>query len=317
MKEFQLINATSIEEAASILRSGGGKAKLMAGGTDLLGGLKREIHPAGPEVVVNIQTIPGMAYIREEGAVLKIGAQTRLRDIAENEVVKAKYAALAEAARRTASPTLRRMGTIGGNICQETRCWYYRAVDNYFDCKMKNGKECFATLGDNRFHSIFGGVKGCIAVNPSDTAPALVALNAKVLTTKRAIEAEKFWSTHEFGLTVLEEDEIVVEIQVPEPAKGTKSAFIKYATRGSIDFPIVNVAVMVSPDDARICLNAVSPNPYRAVLAEDVVRGKAITEELAEAAGEAAVSKSKPLPKNKYKVQIARTLVKRALFACK
>ena len=316
MKDLQLINATSIEDAASILRSSNGKAKLMAGGTDLLGGLKRGIHPNAPEVVINIQTIPDMEYIKEEDGALKIGAQTRLRDIAENEVVKTRYTALAEAARKTASPTLRRMGTIGGNICQETRCWYYRAKYNYFDCKMKDGKECFAATGDNRFHSIFGGVKGCMAVNPSDTAPALVALDAKVVTSKRVIDAEKFWAAHEYGLTALEEDEIVVEIRIPVPAAGTRSAFIKYATRGSIDFPIVNCAVMVSPENTRICLNAVAPNPYRAVLAEEVVKGKVIDEALAEAAGEAAVSKSKPLAKNKFKVQIAKTLVKRALLAC-
>lgn len=317
MKEFQLINVTSVEDAAIILQSSNGKAKMMAGGTDLLGGLKREIHPSTPELIVNIQTIPGMEYIKDEDGILKIGAQTKLRDIAENDVVKAKYTALADAARKTASPTLRRMGTLGGNICQETRCWYYRAKGNYFDCKMKDGKECFAIKGDNRFHSIFGGVKGCMGVNPSDTAPALVALDAKILTNKRVIGIDEFWSSHELGLTVLQADEIVTEIQIPEPVAGTKSAFIKYATRGSIDFPIVNCAAMVSPNDVRICLNAVHPNPYRATKAEDVVKGNLIDEALAEAAGEAAVSTGKSLSGNKYKIQIAKTLVKRVLLACK
>jgi len=316
MREFQLINAASVEDAATILQTNNGKAKIMAGGTDLLGGLKREIHPNAPEVVVNIQTIPDMDYIKIEDGMLKIGAQTKLRDIAENEIVKANYTALADAARKTASPTLRRMGTIGGNICQETRCWYYRAKDNYFDCKMKDGKECYAIKGDNRFHSIFGGVKGCMGVNPSDTAPALVALDAKIQTTKRLISVDEFWSSHELGLTMLEADEIVTEIQIPEPRAGTKSAFIKYATRGSIDFPIVNCAVMVSPEDARICLNAVHPNPYRATKAEEVVKGNVIDEALAEAAGEAAVSTARSLAGNKYKIQIAKTLVKRALLAC-
>lgn len=315
MKNFKLVNVTTIDEAASMLSNG--NAKLLAGGTDLLGGMKRNIHPMYPETLVNIETIPGMKYIKEEAGMLKIGAQTKLKDIAESELVKNKYTALAEAARRTASPHLRRMGSIAGNMCQENRCWYYRGRDNYFDCKMKGGKKCFAPAGDNRYHSIFGGVKGCMSVNPSDTAPALIALNAKIVTNKQTIEAENFWAIDEFGSTVLEQGEMVIEIQIPEPEAGTKSAFVKFANRDTIDFAIVNCAAVISPGDVRICLNGVHPNPYRALSAEEAIKGQTIDEATAEAAGEAAVSNAKALSKNKFKIQIAKTMVKRAILACK
>jgi xanthine dehydrogenase YagS FAD-binding subunit len=257
-------------------------------------------------------------YIKEEGGMLKIGALTRLEDIAKNDLVQKKYTALAEGAHRTATPHIREMGTIAGNICQFTRCWYYRLPDNRFNCIRKGGKMCYAMAGDNRYHSIFGAVKMCLAVNPSDTAPALVALNAKIKTNKRLIEADNFWDMTVPGSTVLAADEIVTEIQVPTPAAGVKSAFLKFAIRKSIDFPIVNCAAMIGGGTARICLNAVYNKPYRAVKAEEVVKGKKIDEATADAAGAAAVESAKALPgdKNKWKIQIARTMVKRSILGC-
>lgn len=315
-KKFAHIDAKTIDDAASILREG--KAALISGGTDLLGAMRFEILPKYPEVLVNLKSIPGLDYIREEGGVLKIGALTRLEDIAKNELVRSKYSALAEGAHRTATPHIRDMGTIAGNICQLTRCWYFRIPDNRFNCVRKGGKTCYAMAGDNRYHSIFGVVNGCLAVNPSDTAPTLVALNARILTNRRTIEAEKFWDMKIPGSTVLAADEIVTEIQIPALAKGAKSAFIKFAIRKSIDFPIVNCAVMIGADDARICLNAVYNKPYRATAAEAVIKGKAIDETLADAAGAAAVATAKALPgeRNKWKIPIAKTMVKRAILAC-
>jgi xanthine dehydrogenase YagS FAD-binding subunit len=315
-KKFAHINAKTLDEAASILRAG--KAAVVSGGTDLLGTMRFEILPTYPEVLVNLKTIPGMDYIREEGGVLKIGALTRLEDIAKNDLVRKKYAALAEGAHRTATPHIREMGTIAGNMCQFTRCWYYRIPDNRFNCIRKGGTTCFALAGDNRYHSIFGASKMCIAVNPSDTAPALVAMNAKIKTNKRSIDAETFWEMTVPGSTVLAADEIVTEIQIPAPAAGVKSAFIKFAIRKSIDFPIVNCAAMIGSGDARICLNAVYNKPYRAVKAEEVVKGKSIDEAIADAAGAAAVASAKALPgdRNKWKIQIAKTMVKRTILAC-
>ena len=315
-KKFAHVDALTVDEASSILKNG--KASLIAGGTDLLGGLRFEILPNHPETVVNLKTIPGLDYIREEGGLLKIGAMTRLEDIAHSSLVKTKYAALAEAAHRTATPHIREMGTIAGNICQTTRCWYFRLPDNRFNCIRKGGQQCFAVMGDNRYHSIFGAMKSCFAVNPSDTAPALVALDAKIRTNRRLIPAENFWDMAIPGSTVLAADEIVTEIEVPAPASGAKSAFIKFAIRKSIDFPIVNCAAVIGKDDARVCLNAVFNTPRRATEAEEVIKGKAITEANAEAAGTAAIEAAMVLPgdRNKWKIQIARTMVKRAILAC-
>jgi xanthine dehydrogenase YagS FAD-binding subunit len=314
MRRFEHIDATTVDEAVSAL--GKDKAKVIAGGTDILGLMKFEILPEYPETLVNIKTIPGMDYIKEEGGMLKIGALASLKDIAEITTVNSKYTALAQAAGRAASPNLRVMSTIGGNICQGVRCWYYRANNNHFHCVRKGGGMCYATAGDNRFHSIFGAVLACIAVNPSDIAPALVVLDAKIITSKRTINVEDFWTAEVMKTTVLDDDEIVTEIQVPTPASGVKSSFIKFARRQSIDFPIVNCAAAIGGGSARICLNAVFNNPYRATEAEEYITGKTIDEANAEAAGVAAVNDAIAQTMNKYKIQIAKAMVKRAILAC-
>ena len=323
MKEFKHFNAYSVDEAVALLGRYGERAAVIAGGTDIVGKMKDAILPAYPEALVNIKTIPGLSYIKESGGMLSIGALTPLADIADSAIIKSKYAVLAQAAGRTASPHLRNMGTIGGNICQDIRCWYYRNQNNRFSCLRKKGGRCYAIKGDNRYHSIFGGSVsgGCFAVHPSDTAPALVALDAKIVTSSRTIDAEKFFEVKPVKTTVLKADEIVTGIQSPEPAAGSSSAFIKFALRRSIDFPIVNCAVMITRKDdkvtaARICLNAVHVVPYRAVRAEQVITGSVIDEAAAEEAGAAAVAEAKPLDHNKYMVAIARTLVKRSILAC-
>jgi xanthine dehydrogenase YagS FAD-binding subunit len=314
LTKFDHINAKSLEEAAAILAKG--NAALVAGGTDLVGTRRFCILREDPEVLVNLKTVAGLEYIKEEGGVLKVGALTKLEDIATSSIVRSSYAALAQAASRTASPHLREMGTIAGNICQLNRCWYFRKEDNRFDCLRKGGNMCYAMAGDNRYHSIFGAVNGCVAVNPSDIAAALVALNAKIVTSKKTFMAEEFWAVKFPGSTALEADEIVTEIQIPTPAPDTKSSFVKFAIRSSIDFPIVNCAAAISNSDARICLNAVAPIPHRASSAEDVIKGKIVDNANAEAAGEAAASGSVALSKNKWKIQVAKGMVKKAILAC-
>jgi xanthine dehydrogenase YagS FAD-binding subunit len=322
MNKFIHINATSVEEAVTFLRRyGRNNANIIAGGTDLLGKLKDSCMPFYPEAVVNIKTIPGLDFIREENSILKIGALSRLADIAESKIIQDKYTALAEAARRTASTHLREMGTLGGNLCQDVRCWYYRSPQNRFPCLRKSGGRCYALEGDDRYHSIFGGSveEGCIAVHPSDTAPALVALNAKIQTSKRIVDAANFFHVDECRTTILDDDEIVTEIHIPRPAG--KSTFTKFALRKAIDFPIVNGAVMIAVADdvvsrARICLNAVYVVPYRSVLAEETLIGKPINDVNAQAAANAAVSNARPRHRNQYLVEIARTLVKRMILAC-
>ena len=313
MKAFNHTNAKTLAEAKTALT--GGKASLIAGGTDLLGQLKDTILSTYPESVVNIKTIPELSYIKEEGKTLKIGATTKLADIASNKLIIEKYTALAQAASRVATPHVREMGTIGGNITQLHRCWYFRKPENRFNCNRKGGSTCFAMAGDNRYHTIFGMMNKCLAVHPSDVAPALIALNAKIVTNSRTVDAENFFEVKNPGNTVLAENEIITGIEIPTPAAGAKSAFLKFAIRKSIDFPIVNCAVMVGGGAPRIALNAVAGKPYRATKAEAAVAGKKIDEATATAAGESAVADAHPLAATKYKVQIAKTLVKRALLA--
>ena len=323
MKKFTHFNAKSIDEAVSILNRYQGKARLIAGGTDLLGKMKDMILPDYPEAVINLKTIPGLDFIQEESGTVKIGALTRLEDIAVHPLIKEKLAALSQAAGKTASPHIREMGTLAGNICQDIRCWYYRTPNNRFPCLRKGGGRCYALAGDNRYHSIFGGsvAEGCYAVHPSDTAPALIALNARIKTNTRTIPAEDFFQVSTAGTTVLANDEIVLAIEIPVPDSGTRSTFIKFALRKSIDFPIVNCAAGITKKDqkitdARICLNAVFVKPYRTIAAEKELLGQLLDENRAEKAAAYAVAEAKPMTHNSYMVQIAKTLVKRAISAC-
>jgi len=232
MKKFEHVNAATLDEA--VLALSAGKARIIAGGTDLLPSLKDEILPDYPETLINIKSVPGMAFIEEEADVLRIGAATLLCDVALAKIVRERYQALAEASGRVGHPHIREMGTLGGNICQLTRCWYFRVPANRFFCRRKGGDTCYALTGDGRYHSIFGGVAGCVAINPSDVAPALVALGAQIKTTRRVVEAESFFSAKGCASTVLDENEIVSEVRIPAPASGTKSAFIKYALRKGV-----------------------------------------------------------------------------------
>jgi xanthine dehydrogenase YagS FAD-binding subunit len=324
MKRFRLINASSLEEAVSLLQKYRERAKLMAGGTDLLGQMKNAIYPALPEVLINLKTLQNLQYIREDGECLKVGALTKLRDIASNLIVRDKYPALAQAARAVASPQIRIMGTIAGNLCQDIRCWYYRASKNYFYCLRKKdapkGSLCYAVAGDHRYHSIFGAVKRCIAVNPSDTAPALVALGARIRTTKRTLQAEDFFEVGPERTTVLEDDEILTEIVIPAPQPETKSIFLKYAFRKSIDFPIINCAVTLtlgkgSVQTSRMCLNAVYNLPYRPTRSEEFLRKQPLEDSTAEQASQMALEDAKPLRHNKYMIPLTRRLIKEALLA--
>jgi xanthine dehydrogenase YagS FAD-binding subunit len=324
MRKFTHVNASSIDEAVALLDRYGEAASVIAGGTDLIGKMKDEILPAYPKAVINLKTIPDLDFIAQEDGELRIGALTRLEDIAEHPIIKSEFTALAQAAERTASTHLREMGTIGGNICQDIRCWFYRAPNNRFSCLRKGGGRCYAIEGDHRYHSIFGGSvkQGCLAVHPSDTAPALIALNAKILTSRRTIKAGDFFTVDVCKTTVLDKDEIVTEIRIPQPEKNSTSSFIKFAQRESIDFPIVNCAVLITKSGekvsaARVCLNAVYVVPLRAGKAEESIVGQVIGEDTADAAGAAAVQDAVPLKDNGWIVQIAKTMVKRAILACK
>jgi xanthine dehydrogenase YagS FAD-binding subunit len=320
MRHFSHFNPKSLEQAVALLQRYGTKARVIAGGTDLLGTMKDRILPEYPEALVNLKAIAGLESITVNNGIIRIGALARLEDVAHSPVIRELLPALAQAAVKAASPHLRAMGTLGGNLCQDVRCWYYRHPDNRFPCLRKGGEKCYAIEGDNRYHSIFGGSveQGCYAVHPSDTAPALVVLQAEVKTTKRTLPVEGLFAVGVRTTTILDPDEILTQIRVPVPENGSASAFLKFALRKAIDFPIVNCAASLGGSNAkisaaRICLNAVSVKPLRRVGAEEAIKGKPLTEENIEAAAEAAVASVRPMTRNKYMVPIARTLVKRTL----
>jgi xanthine dehydrogenase YagS FAD-binding subunit len=321
MKPFRHVNADSVDEALALLTEYGGKACVTAGGTDLLGVLKSEILADYPEAVINLKTISGLDGIAADAGEVRIGALTRLADIADSPIVKKNCPALAMSAASVGSPELRNMGTIGGNLCQDTRCWYYRYPDKMggrVPCYRKGQGPCHAITGDNRYHAVLGGRK-CYAVCPSDLAIALAALEAEVKTLRpageRTIPLADFYDT--LG-PVLEPDELVVEIRISAPAANAVQRFSKFRLRESIDFAVVSVAAVLDVAegvcrDARIVLGAVAPVPYRAVAAEDVVRGGPLDERRAVQAAEAALRDAKPMSGNAYKIEIAKTLVKRVL----
>lgn len=322
MKRFEHFNAKTIDEAISLLEKYYGKAKLIAGGTDLLRILKDDVLPEYPKAIINLKTISGLEYIKEEDGVLKIGALTRLHDIATSPLVKSGYPVLAEACRSIGTPQIRHMGTIGGNLCQEVQCWYYRAsksLGRVFHCTRKGGDMCYAVVGDNRFHSVFGG-KGCVAVCPSDAAIALTALGAWVKvrgpSSERTIVISDLYG--DLGLK-LKPCEVITEINVPKPPPNAKQMWMKFRLRNSIDFAIVSVAATLVLEngkcvDTRIVLGGVAPAPKRAVKAEEYLVGKSVTEETAANAGKLAVADAKPLSHNSYKVAIAESLVKKVIL---
>ena len=321
MKYFQHFNAASVDDAIALLKKFNGTGKLNAGGTDLLGTLKGDILPAYPEALINIKTIPGLDFIEEDREGLKIGALTKLVDIVESPVIQKTFRVLADAAESVASPEIRNMGTIGGNLCQDTRCWYYRyphTMGGRIHCFRKGGKSCPAVKGDNRYHSVFGGKK-CFAVCPSDMAVALAAQDATV--TIAGPDGEKTLPLpalyHPLGC-VLNGEEVLTEIRIPGTFKHAARKFIKFRVRESVDFAIASVATALTMTDetcvnARIVLGGVAPTPYRATAAEDALKGKRLTPATVQAAAEAAVTHARPLSRNAYKIEIIKALVKRAV----
>ena len=321
MKTFRHFDANSVDETLALLTEYGGKARVTAGGTDLLGVLKSEILPDYPEAVINLKSISGLDAIEADAGVVRIGALTRLARIADSPVIQKNFPALVQAAASVGSPELRNMGTIGGNLCQDTRCWYYRYPDKMggrVSCYRKGKGPCHAIRGDNRYHAVLGGRK-CFAVCPSDPAIALTALEASVKTVRPAGERKiPLADFYDVLGPVLEPDELVTEIRIPVPPVDAVQRFLKFRLRPSIDFAVVSVAAVLDMAesvcrDARIVLGAVAPMPYRAVAAEDVFRGAPLDEKLAARAAEAALKDAKPMSGNAYKIEIAKTLVKRAL----
>lgn len=323
MRPFRHIRAASVEEASALLQAEGGVA--LAGGGDLLGALKDNILPDYPRTVVSLGGIPGLRGIREEDGALTVGALTTLAELSRDPLVLARLPLLAQAAGAAASPNLRESATVGGNLCQLPRCWYFRKLNNRFDCARKGGERCFALTGDDRYHSVFGGERFevcpgtqrvCIAAYQGDLAPVLGVLGAVVVTTRRSLPIEEFLAVGVLTATVLERGELVTALRLPLAETPVRGSYRRFTFRKSIDFPVVSVAIAAdAAHNYRICLGGVSPLPRRAEAAEALLKGKALTPELAEAAGLAAAEGARPGRQNAYKVQLIKALVKRELLA--
>ena len=322
MRSFKHFDAGSIDECVSLLRNQKEKTCIIAGGVDIIQRLRNRIGGEFPEILVNIKTIENLDYIVVDEKEIRIGALTKLEQIAKDRYVYSDCKVLSEAAQAVGAWQHRNMITIAGNLCQAARCWYYHYPHDRYNCLRKGGKKCYAKDGDTRYLSIFGDIDGCIAVNSSDIVPALIVLGTQVVTDRRTVSVEDFFKVNKATeTTVLERDEVIKEIRVQKQTKGTKSKFLKFRQRQAIDYPIVNAAVSISFEKkvcktAKICLNSVYPTPYRLISAENVLIGKNISKEIAENAGEMVVRDAMPLLWNEYKIQIAKTLVKRAIIEC-
>jgi xanthine dehydrogenase YagS FAD-binding subunit len=329
MKAFEWVNAQSIDDAVKLLASTDPKAdpddqpRPMGGGQDLLTTMKAYI--VRPPRVVNLKTIPALAQIDGDSkAGLTIGAEVTISQLAEHPEVKENFPGLSEAALSIATPQIRNMGTVGGNLCQRPRCWYFR-LENV-KCFKKGGDKCYASDGENKYNAILGGGPSFF-VHPSDLAPMLIALNASVTIQgadgKRDVPLEQFFilpaeKTIRYE-NVLKQGEIITAINVPASAYAAKSTYLKFKERSSLDFAISSVAAAVelSPDktvkQVRLVLGGVAPIPWRVANAEKYLTGKAIDDASSNQVATLAVDGADPLEQNGYKVPLTHTLVRRAL----
>ena len=324
MKAFEFVNAGDLRSASQALGRDPERAKLLAGGIDLLSELKD--HIIEPDRVVNIKSVPGLNVLRADAKGLALGPLVTLSAIESHAAIQRDYTALAEAARAVASPQIRNVGTIGGNLCQRPRCWYYR--DEAIKCLKKGGNRCYAVddEADNKYNAIIGGGPSYI-VHPSDCATALVALGATVTYLDRTgkektVPAEQFFIFPHDNVrkeNILEHGEIVTGVAVPALAKGTRSTYIKFKEKDSMDWAVSAVAVRAQTDasgtirDIRVVLGGVAPAPWRSKEAEAALKGKRFSREVVNAAAEAALKNARPLSKNAYKVPLTKVLVRRAV----
>ena len=319
MDKFEYVNATNLEDLPELLGNRWDDSAILAGGTDLLDMLKERLMQ--PKRVVNIKGIKELHGIRN-GQGLEIGALTTIAEVAADRNIQQKYAVLSEAAISIATPQLRNMGTIGGNLCQRPRCWYFRGRE--YNCIKKGGSKCFSVDGLNGYHAIFGGGPSFI-VHPSDSAPALLALGASLEVFgpegNTNIPLEDFFELPMDNLRrehVLESNQVVTKVKVPEPARGIRSTYVKFRQKDSQDFAMSSVAAVLQMQgsrvqSARIVLGGVAPIPWRVQTAEAELEGKPLNAANIDNAAAAAVANANPLPQSVYKVQLTRNLVRRAL----
>ncbi len=326
MKAFEWSNPTTINEAVKMLA--GTPADIdeaprpIAGGQDLLTTMKE--YTSRPSRVVNLKNIRGLNNITLNAKGLTIGALVTLTELEEHAGVKKSFPGLAEAAHSIATPQIRNLGTVAGNLCQRPRCWYFRLEEVV--CLKKGGSECYAASGENKYNAIIAGGPSFF-VHPSDLAPMLVALGASVTavgsTGKRVIPLDKFFTLPSEGNirreNVLKNDEIITEIFVPSSPLAARSTYLKFKERDSLDFALAAaaVAIRMAPNrtvkDVRIVLGGVAPIPWRVPKAEKFLTGKELTADTLAEASKIALADAQPLEKNAYKVPLAQALVQRAL----
>ena len=320
MKSFEWAEAATVADA---LTQVGGGSVVKAGGLDLLDRMKEGID--SPSRLINIRNVRELRGVRaEKSGGLWLGPLTTLAELDAHPVVRQKFTALADAAGHAATPQIRNVATLGGNLLQRPRCWYFRSED--FHCRKKGGSTCFAHEGENQYHAIFGN-EVCAIVHPSATATALVALGARLQLKgpagEREIALEEFFLTPEEDVlreNRLGEKELITGVRVPAPATGARSVYLKQGEKESFDWPLADVAVVTNVragkvERASVVLGAAAPVPLRARAAEEALNGKVVNEESARAAAKAAVRGATPLAQNAYKLPIFETLVRRALLA--
>src|SRR3984893_475384 len=327
MKGFDWHEPTTVTQSVGLLDQLGTGGELLSGGSDLIAGIFKDwVTGKGmplPTALVDITAIPDLKGIKPGGSGISIGAATTLTEIIESADIQKSIPLLSEAAKTIASPLIRNFGTLGGNINQRPRCWFFRGED--FNCYKKGGDFCYSVTGDNTYHAIIGG-ELCYIVHPSDTSTALLALNASAKVVGPGGARDVSFDTYFHGpredvLTenVLKSNELMTEVTIPTPAAGTKMAWTKLKDRLVYDFAVVSVAVAFTVDasgtwaDGRVVLGGVAPVPYRAAVVETALKGQDVKSFAKQAAAQIRTV-SRPMSLNSYKVDIAQNLIERTLI---
>jgi len=321
MKSFEYAAPGTLKEATALLSEKWGETEILAGGTDLVTSLKQ--HLTTPKRVVSLRNISELKGIQTAGKTLRIGATATLGELAAHKEVKEHFPSLVTAAEGVGSPQLLSVGTVGGDLCQRSRCWYFR---NGFGLFGKDGSTSLVREGDNRYHAIFGNDGEALFVSPSSLGPALIALGATLVVAgpqekKRKIAAAEFFQTPKTGSdreTALKPNEILAEIEIP--LRGLRNATYEVRHRHGLDWPYATASIAYEfkggvASDARVVLGQVAPVPWSAPAAAKALIGAKVDAAAAAKCGEAASQGAKPLSKNAYKIQLVKAAVKRAVLA--
>ena len=321
MPNFELYQPSSVDNALDLLEQFGADGWPLAGGQDSYDWFKDRTKK--PKAVIDLNSITELRGIRETEDGVEIGALTTLTDVINNDIIKSQYGLLASAAGRVASPQIRNMGTIGGNLCQDARCWYYRYG---LDCYRAGGNTCYADTpqGMNREHCLYEADR-CVAVSPSDTATAVVALDGSMVirnkSGEKVVKAEEFFvspAVDIIHMTILKPGDLLTAIRLPKTWAGAKFYFEKVADRNTWDFALVNISAALkitngTIDDARVVCGGVQCTPKRLTVVEEIIKGSPQNEETAELAGTSASRGATPLNYNHFKIPLMQNLVKRAI----